>query len=196
MAKKKPPGHEISNNFYGFLKYGPHDKNEDTSLTMAAKGGYRFITNENGNSQVVCAGRSEEVVGYNWEKQFGNEEVPRETIAKAIVAKNGDIVIDAENGYVKIKAKGIFIESSSSKSGQGNINIAANGPITIASNDKVTLGGCTLCLRGQSGIDLATQGLVKVVGELTEVKPFSVLSFLDPAAGLTSLIQNLLLTCK
>lgn len=194
---KKVPGVPVTNNHYGFIKFGPHDKDDTASFTLSAKGGYNHTVVETGNSTVTVSGKSEDICGKDFTPQYGDGEIPKECPAKVIVAKNGDIHLIAEAGYIRLKAKGIFIESSGSgDKWQGNINVSANGPITIATNDKVSLGGVKICLRGQAAVDVVTQGTLKLLGDMSQQASFSILSIFNPAVGLESLIQSLLSSCK
>ena len=213
---KKPPGYELTNNPHGFIQFGPHTvggnaktgsyqlregtnkrevsygeslQSDDDNFTLGTAGGYYLNTLQNGNKIEVTPGKNEEVCGYRIDSQ------QKGAIAKALVAKQGDIHIVAENGSIHLKAKNIFIESSGSDN-NGVVNIAANGAITVTSGERVFLGGTKICIRGQSGIDLATEAFVKVLGQIKESQPLSPLSFLNPAQLMDSLIQELTNTCR
>lgn len=200
MEQKKIPPCLVTDNLHGSLQFGPlklKGKDDNTHFHLCTTSGYNVHALSNGNVATRIPGSSIEICGDDFAGQYGGEitNVPKNNLGKVIYADNGDIHIIANSGNIHLKGRSVFIEAEGPGT-EGNINIAANGPITIASNDRVIIGAGSLCLRGQSGIDIATQGLVKVLGEIQETKPFSILSFLDPAAGLTSLIQNLATTCK
>lgn len=198
---KKPPGFELTNNPHGFIQFGPHSidgdasklsdtlQSDDDNFTLGTAGGYYLNTLQNGNKIEVTPGKNEEVCGYRIDSQ------KKGAIAKALVAKQGDIHIVAENGSIHLKAKNIFIESSGADN-EGVVNISANGAVTVTSGERLMIGGTKICIRGQSAIDLTTEGFVKVLGEIKESQPLSPLSFMNPSQLMDALIQELTNTCR
>lgn len=188
MADNKP-GYELTNNPHGLITFGPHEKGEGSDLTIATKGGYYLNTNENGNSIQVTPEKNDEVCGHRLDPNVSG------LIAKSLVAKQGDIHIIAEQGNIHLKAKNLFIETQGD-SPNGNVNINANGSVTVVSGERIYLGGAKVCLRAQAAFDIVTSGFVKVLGTIKQTPRLSPISFLNPAAALESILQELANTCK
>ena len=106
------PEHIVTDNPHGILSFGPiapKDKDDNTAMFLSLDGGHTQIYNKNGNKAEINPGKSEEVCGINL-AQGGQQEAPKEALAKVITARNGDIAIIAESGNIKFKAKNIYVE--------------------------------------------------------------------------------------
>ena len=134
MTKPVPPEQIITDNQYGIIFMGPSGEQDkvgesvDTNMIVALKSGYNEAYSISGNKAEIIPGSSHEIVGINLSQ--GRNESENEAIAKSIVADNGDIVLNAENGNIKLKAKNIYIETFGDGS-DGSVLIKANDHITM-----------------------------------------------------------------
>jgi len=191
-SKKRSPEYTITDNPHGIMFFGPANSSdkadEGTQFQLSTSGGYWEHHNENGNSSQRVPGRYDEICGDDIDISL------KENIAKSIVAKQGDICIVSENGNIKLKANNIYIETTGSKN-NGVFQVAANGQITIATGDGVVIAaGKRVCLRGQAGIDIASNHVIKMLGEMSYDGPLSSLPFLPKPVS--ELIQGILESCK
>jgi hypothetical protein len=191
-SKKRSPEYKITDNPHGIMFFGPGNSSdkadEGTQFQLSTSGGYWEHHNENGNSCQRVPGRYDEICG------DGLDTSVSECIAKSIVAKQGDICIVSENGNIKLKAKNIYIEATGAKN-NGVFQVAANGQITIATGDGVVISaGKKLCLRGQSGVDIASTHMIKMLGNMAYGSPLSTLPFLPKTVS--NLIEGILESCK
>ena len=184
MSKVFQPEHVVTDNPHGGMVYGPisTEKDDDgTRYLQTVKGGHTLIVNENGNKLDHTPGTHNELCGTDLVKGK-NTDASDEAVAKAIVARHGDIVMIAEHGNIKLKAKNIWIETSGSGSA-GNFLVSANGHIAMTAGEKVTIGGTKLCMIGKENIALSSDGFINAICEkFNESQPFS---------GIFGLFQNM-----
>jgi hypothetical protein len=185
------PEYTVTNNPHGVMFFGPGGANnkpdEGSEFTLVTKGGYIEHSNENGNTTIRVPQRFDEICG---DQLDGSQ---KENIAKSIVARNGDICITSVNGNIKLKAKNIFIETNGPKN-NGTFQVSANGQITLATGDNIVISGTKLCLSGQAGVDIASNHMIKMLGEMSYGSPLSSLPFLP--GPVSDLIQGILESCK
>lgn len=191
-SKKRSPEYTITDNPHGIMFFGPANSSdnadEGTQFQLSTSGGYWEHHNQNGNSCQRVPGRYDEICG------DGIDVSLNENIAKSIVAKQGDICIVSENGNIKLKAKNIYIETTGSKN-NGVFQVAANGQVTIATGDGVVIAaGKRVCLRGQAGVDIASNHIIKLLGKMSYGSPLSSLLFLPKPVK--DLIDGILESCK
>lgn len=192
-TKDRAPRYILTDNPHGLILFGPEnpkgEPDSGTEITIASKAGYVERHYMNGNSHTLTPGKDEETVGLDINPEASEE------IAKSIVAKNGDICIVAENGNIKLKAKNIYIEAEGS-SNNGAFLLNANGPAVISSTDNLVLAGSKVCLRGQTGVDIVSSHMIKMLGVMSYGSPLS--SLLDTLlpSSLKGLLDGVLLSCK
>ena len=111
MSKVFQPEHVVTDNPHGGMVYGPinDEKNDDgTRYLQTVEGGHTLIVNKNGNKLDHTPGTHNELCGTDLVKGK-NTDAPDEAVAKAIVARKGDIVIVAEHGNIKLNAENIWV---------------------------------------------------------------------------------------
>ena len=174
MSKVFQPENVVTDNPHGAMVYGPigTEENDDgTRYVQTVKGGHTLIVNENGNKLDHTPGTHNELCGTNLVKGTSNTNAPNEAVAKAIVARHGDIVMVAEHGNIKLKANNIYIESSAPGSA-GNFLVEANGHIGMTSGEKVTIGGAKICMVSTDNITLSAKGdIIQVCEQLQKSTP-------------------------
>jgi hypothetical protein len=184
----------ISDNPHGIMFFGPGGRDDDgAQYTMATSSGSMVHYNKNGSKAEIVRTSSYEICGDDFVKD--RKTLEKEAIAKAIIAENGDIVLNAQQGNIKLLAKNIWIEANGDgKNGVFYVN--ANGQIQISSSDQLVLSGSKVCIRGQAGIDLASDHFINVLGELKSGSPLSSLigTFLPPPFA--DLLKGIHASCK
>jgi hypothetical protein len=184
----------LSDNPHGIMFFGPGGRDDDgAQYTLATTSGSMVHYNKNGSKAEIVRTSSYEICGDDFAKNRTTLE--DEIIAKAIIAENGDIILNAQEGNIKLLAKNIWIEAN----GEGNngvFYVNANGQIQISSSDQLVLSGSKVCIRGQAGIDLASDHFINVLGELKSGSPLSSLigSFLPPPFA--DLLKGIQASCK
>jgi len=190
MSKVFQPDHTVTENPHGAIVYGPitpENKDDGTRYLQTIEGGHGVWANKNGNITTITPGQNSEICGRGL-VQGKNTDATSEAVAKAIVARQGDIVITAEQGNIKLKAKNIWIESSGSKSA-GNFHVNANGHINLTAGEKVTIGGTKLCMIGKENISLSSDGFINAICEkFNEAPPFSGIFSLFSGMSMQTLI--------
>jgi hypothetical protein len=184
----------LGDNPHGIMFFGPGGEDDDGGqLTFGVSSGSMVHYNKNGSKAEVVRTSSHEHCGDDLVKDRTTPE--DEVIAKSIVAHNGDIVLHAQNGNIKLLAKNIWIETN----GDGNngvFYVNANGQIQISSSDQLVLSGSKVCMRGQAGIDLVSDHFINVLGELKSGSPLSSLigTFVPPQFA--DLLKGIQASCK
>jgi len=184
----------ISDNPHGIMFFGPGGTDDDgAQYTLATSSGSMVHYNKNGSKIELVRTKSCEIVGDDLAKD--RKTLENEVIAKSITAKNGDIVFNAQNGNIKLLAKNIWIETNGDgKNGVFYVN--ANGQIQISSSDQLVLSGSKICIRGQAGIDLATDHFINLLGEVGSGSPLSSLLGAFIPAPFADLLKGIHASCK
>ena len=136
MSKVFQPEHVVTDNPHGGMIYGPiNDENNDdgTRYVQTVKGGHTILVNENGNKLDHTPGTHNELCGTDLVKGK-NTDAPDEAVAKAIVARHGDIVMVAEHGNIKLKAENIWIETGGTEN-KGTFLVKSNGHIAMTAGE-------------------------------------------------------------
>lgn len=115
---------------------------------------------------------------------------------KAICVKNGDLVLNAERGNIRLKAKNIYFESKGGK-GEGNFLVSSNGYIILASTEEVRLAGSKICINGTAGINVVSGNFINMFGEIQKFGPVSAISTIKSllAGNWGSLIEGMTNSC-
>lgn len=176
---------------------GEYDKlGEDlnTNYVKVLKNNYTEIQTLDGNKQTRVQGSDHEVCGLGI--GAGRNEAEKEAIAKSITCENGDLILNAKNGNVKIIARNIYIETVGADS-DGSIIIKGNDHITIKADDQLNLGGGKVCVTAADSITLNAKGFLRLLyADIMQGNPLSgALSTFLPGP-VSSLISDIAETCK
>jgi len=140
---------------------------------------HRVLTNlgsghgwyQNGTSedhQFVATGRSVEAVGENLKKVKTDVQDPL-NCAKIIRAKHGDIVIDALDGDIILKADNIIIEANGNRdNNDGDVLIQANKQMTLTAPD-LRLEATQLKLLASKDFSLVGKAYGEVIGGVLNI---------------------------
>ena len=118
------PEHTVTNNPHGAIIFGPvGTENDGSVLNVATTKGHHDHYNSNGNKTSITPKKSEEYCGRDFTE--GRKDGENENIAKAIICENGDMIINCQQGNLKIIAKNIYIETLGDDT-DGNFMVSAN----------------------------------------------------------------------
>ena len=203
MAEDKfLPEYTVTDNPYGRMTFGPlgpEDKADGAALTVALKGGHYRHYNENGSQLERVPGSSHEVCGIV-DPVSEKSDDEKEVLSKSITAENGDIVLNAESGNIKLIARNIYIESAGDKS-DGSFMVKANDHITMVANEQLTLAASKVCLSASADIAFNTKGCLYIMSadivQGSPLKAISKLLNLGPSSSiLKALVDGVTQTCK
>ena len=191
MSKVFQPEHVVTDNPHGGMIYGPiNDENNDdgTRYVQTVKGGHTILVNENGNKLDHTPGTHNELCGTDLVKGK-NTDAPDEAVAKAIVARHGDIVMVAEHGNIKLKAENIWIETGGTEN-KGNFLVKSNGHIARTAGEKATFAGTKICMIGKDNITLTSEGdIIQLCDQIQKSSPLSSIFSIFTNMSLASLLR-------
>lgn len=191
------PEYVVTDNTHGILSFGPiapKDKDDNTAMFLSLDGGHTQIYNKNGNKAEINPGKSEEVCGVNL-AQGGQQEAPKEALAKVITARNGDIAIIAESGNIKFKAKNIYVECIGDGE-DGSFLLKANDHISMIAGEQLTMGGSKICMVSSDSITLNAQGFLNMFcADTLKSSPLNVVSKILQGDVLGAFIDTVRKTC-
>lgn len=141
----------------GEIVFGHLDKNGDESAVLI-RSGHSDSESEHyvelktkgpikGGTTNKCPGTYQILCGEN----------PTDSVAFILNAVNGDIIIRAGNGRIRMEAENIDLISSGSDNQNGNINIIAN--------EKVNIKSKTLEINASSYVKIVSSGIVDITGK-------------------------------
>lgn len=187
------PDFTIANNPHCFVHcgpVGPDDADDGRDFTIITAANNHVVYANNGNKVEHIQGSYHEVSGHDV------DPTQKEAISRSIVAANGDIVINAERGNIRLKAKNIYFESSGGHK-EGNFLVSANGFIILASTEEVRLAGSRICINGTAGINLTSADTIFMSGNLKKFGPVSAVSAIKSllAGNWGGLIEGLTNSC-
>lgn len=188
------PEYILADNVFGTMFFGPvDDKNYSTGFTIlvnSAEIGSRLSYMTDGSKKEVVEGKSVEICG------VGFDPKQKENIAKAITAENGDIVLDASRGNIKLIAKNIYVESMGADNA-GVFMVQANGAIRLHTGDAMTLSGDKgVCIRGTGGVNIISDHFIKMVGNIKEGSPFNPCNLVTLEGAIGELLKSIQNSCR
>jgi len=200
MSKPNPAEQIIADNKYGLIFMGPSGEVDelgeslDTNMVVSLKGGHNQTYTLGGNKGEIVPGQSHEIVGTQLDN--GRTESESEVIAKSIIAENGDIVINAEDGNIKLKAKNIYIEAQGEGS-NGSILVKANDHIIVRAEEQINVAGGKVCISSADSITLNANGYLRTLySDIIQGSPFNVNLQTFTLDSVASLIDSITSSCK
>jgi len=189
------PEHTVTNNPHGAIIFGPvGTENDGSVLNVATTNGHHDHYNKNGNKTSITPKKSEEICG--GEFVAGRKDDENGNAAKVIICKNGDMIINCEQGDLKLKARNIYIETL----GEGNhVNFAvkANEAITMDSGEQLTIAGAKVCITSGDSVNINCPGLLNLsISDINKVSPLNpIIEALLPGP-IKELITGVTQSCK
>jgi len=197
----KIPNQTLYRNEWGEHILGPlgsSDKVGDSAPTNSfiwLKNGYTETQTLTGNKEERVPGSSHEICGSEL-VQNSQTIGPSENIAKSIVCKNGDLVLAAPSGNIKIIAKNIYVETFGSDS-DGSILIKANDHITMRADEQLNLAGGKVCVTSADSITLNSKGYLRILcADIIQGSPLSGILGTFMPGPVADLISSIAETCK
>ena len=191
MSKVFQPEHVVTDNPHGGMVYGPisTEKDDDgTRYLQTVKGGHTLIVNENGNKLDHTPGTHNELCGTDLVKGK-NTDASDEAVAKAIVARHGDIVMIAEHGNIKLKAENIWVETTGTGN-KGNFLVKTNGHIAMTAGEKATFAATKICMIGKDQITLSAKGPIDLLcSDLNKSSPLTSIFSIFTNMSLANLLK-------
>lgn len=190
---KNSPDFTIANNTHAFVHCGPTGPDivdEGRDFTLITASNCHLVYADNGNKIEHIQGTSYEVCGHSIDPK------QKESIAKAIVANNGDLILNAERGNIRLVAKNILIETSGPK-GEGNFLLSSNGHVILSSTEEVRLAGSNICINGTAGINIVSGNFINMSGDIQKFGPVTAISMIKNllAGNWSSLIEGITNSC-
>ena len=142
MTKKRPPEYILYDGAHGsafFGPGGPKEVDDGTEFRLAVPSNSTCKYTSDGGKTEHIQGSSIVTCGHNALK--GRDKAEEEAVGYGVYCENGDLVLCAPSGNLKILAKNIFIESRGFDTDDGSFLLKANGGITIDSGEQLTLSG-------------------------------------------------------
>lgn len=188
----------VTNNPYGKIFFGPGagpKKDPGLHFTMSFNNGYNQTQSKNGNKGEIIPGTSHEIIR-GQKPGDDRKQKEDENITKSVVVEEGDLVLHAVNGNIKLIARNVFIETTGSGN-NGSFMVKANEAITMVSGEQMTLGGAKVCISSADSITLNSQGLLYFLcKDISKGSPLAgVLGNFVPGP-LKKLIDGIALSCK
>ena len=188
------------NNPYAHIHFGPsgepNKKGEDlnTCLTTLLRSGHACIFTNDGNKGEINPGSSHEICGTELDR--GRNDSEKEAIAKSITCENGDLVLTAPNGNVKILAQNFYVETMGADS-DGSILMKANDHIILKADEQINIAGGKVCITSSDSITINAKGtLYTLYSDIEQGSPLNNITDIFKISSVTELIKSFANTCK
>ena len=154
---------------HGRLSFGKIKKSNEISACMLQSGpdgGRHYITlDETGNKEEgmrgstksFCPGTLTVKTGKDIVNYDKDSKEPKNIPAIFCEAENGDIIIKAANGKIRLEAEDVIINANGFDGKSGNI--------TLDSNDKITLKSQIIDINGTVSTKIFSEKTVEVIGK-------------------------------
>lgn len=200
MGKIKARDYTLANNPYGHIYFGPSGepgkKGEDlnTCMTTLLRSGHVNVFTNDGNKAEYCPGTSHEIVGTELKK--GRNAAEKELPAKTIRCENGDLILSAPSGNVKILAENIFFEAAGADS-DGSIVMRANDHIVMSGDEQVNISGGKICISSADSWTMNCRGVFyQLYSDIEQGSPLNGITEIFKLSSVTQLIKAFANTCR
>ena len=190
---KQAPDYTLTNNPHCLIHCGPigdDSVDDQRDLTVNTSSNCQIIYSKSGN-------KVEHIQGY-YADTSGHEIDPdqKDAVARAIIAKNGDIILVAEGGSIRMKARNIYMETIDGENGHGKIMGNANGLIQFSTGDEFRVAAGKQCLIAKDKFNMV--GNIVHAGEADMGNPLGKSSIFKSimAGGWDSILNGVIKSCK
>lgn len=194
------PEQKIFSNQWGSMYMGPIgealkiSENTNSCAFISYKSGYTEFHTLDGNKQTRVQGTDHEICGIGL--GAGRDEAEKEIITKSITCENGDLVLRAPSGRIRLLAENIDIETVGADT-DGSILIHANDHITIRADAQLNLSGGKVCVTSSDTITLNAKGFLRLLyADIIQGNPLSGALETFLPGPVASLISDIAETCK
>jgi hypothetical protein len=187
------PDYTLARNPHALIHCGPLEVDSvdhKRDLTTITSGGNTLTHAKNGNYKEVIQGFSGEVVGVN------GDPSKQGLTSKAIVAKSGDIVLNAEAGDIFLKGRNIYFTASDGEAGKGNIMAECNGYLQLSTGGEFRVSASRMCIISEGNINFV--GSVMISGGFSKGSSVASAGFLKAilSGNWASITNAILQSCK
>ena len=169
MAKKESFHPYFTGTEHGRLSFGTIRKNNEISACMLQSGpdgGRHYITMDStgnkeegmrGSTKAFCPGTLTVKTGKDIENYTPPSLKPNNIPAIWCEAENGDIIIKAPHGKIRLEAEDVIINANGFD--------GKSGTVTIDSNDKINLKSQTIDINASVSTKVFSEKTVEVIGK-------------------------------
>ena len=169
MAKKESFHPYFTGTEHGRLSFGTIRKNNEISACMLQSGpdgGRHYITMDStgnkeegmrGSTKAFCPGTLTVKTGKDIENYTPPSLKPNNIPAIWCEAENGDIIIKAPHGKIRLEAEDVIINANGFD--------GKSGTVTIDSNDKINLKSQTIDINASVSTKIFSEKTVEVIGK-------------------------------
>ena len=181
MSKKENKHPYVAGTEHGYISFGEvntyANEIEACKLQSGPDGGRHYITMQEtgdkemgskGSTSIVCPGTLTALTGKDIVNYPEGSDTPRDIPAIFYEAENGDIVLTAPRGKIKIAAEAIEIIAKGSDGRTGVININADDKIILDSQIIDLQSKVSTKIFSEKTVDMIGKGIMNVYGGLVD----------------------------
>ena len=181
MSKKENKHPYVAGTEHGYISFGEvntyANEIEACKLQSGPDGGRHYITMQEtgdkemgskGSTSIVCPGTLTALTGKDIVNYPEGSDTPRDIPAIFYEAENGDIVLTAPRGKIKIAAEAIELIAKGSDGRTGVININADDKIILDSQIVDIQSKVSTKIFSEKTVDMIGKGILNVYGGLVD----------------------------
>jgi len=181
MSKKENKHPYVAGTEHGYISFGEvntyANEIEACKLQSGPDGGRHYITMQEtgdkemgskGSTTVVCPGTFTALTGKDIVNYPEGSDTPRDIPAIFYEAENGDIILTAPRGKIKIAAEAIEIIAKGSDGRNGVININADDKIILDSQIIDIQSKVSTKIFSEKTVDMIGKGIMNIYGGLCD----------------------------
>ena len=181
MSKKENKHPYVAGTEHGYISFGEvntyDNEIEACKLQSGPDGGRHYITMQEtgdkemgskGSTSIVCPGTLTALTGKDIVNYPEGSDTPRDIPAIFYEAENGDIVLTAPRGKIKIAAEAIELIAKGSDGRTGVININADDKIILDSQIVDIQSKVSTKIFSEKTVDMIGKGIMNVYGGLVD----------------------------
>ena len=181
MSKKENKHPYVAGTEHGYISFGEvntyANEIEACKLQSGPDGGRHYITMQEtgdkemgskGSTSIVCPGTLTALTGKDIVNYPEGSDTPRDIPAIFYEAENGDIVLTAPRGKIKIAAEAIEIVAKGSDGRTGVININADDKILLDAQTIDIQSKVSTKIFSEKTVDMIGKGIMNVCGGLVD----------------------------
>ena len=181
MSKKENKHPYVAGTEHGYISFGEvntyANEIEACKLQSGPDGGRHYITMQEtgdkemgskGSTSIVCPGTLTSLTGKDIVNYPEGSDTPRDIPAIFYEAENGDIVLTAPRGKIKIAAEAIELIAKGSDGRTGVININADDKIILDSQIVDIQSKVSTKIFSEKTVDMIGKGIMNVYGGLVD----------------------------
>ena len=181
MSKKENKHPYVAGTEHGYISFGEvntyANEIEACKLQSGPDGGRHYITMQEtgdkemgskGSTSIVCPGTLTALTGKDIVNYPEGSDTPRDIPAIFYEAENGDIVLTAPRGKIKIAAEAIELIAKGSDGRTGVINLNADDKIILDSQIVDIQSKVSTKIFSEKTVDMIGKGIMNVYGGLVD----------------------------